>query len=111
MTPQQRKQIKEKIIEDLEALKHEIVELQEKTKPIEPDCSLGRLTRLEMIGEQQVNEHALQEAKIRCNKLEYALRKVDEATYGICVECEDEIPFERLLILPEAARCIECASS
>ncbi|MEA3374351.1 MAG: TraR/DksA C4-type zinc finger protein [Campylobacterota bacterium] len=110
MTPQQRKQIKQKILEELESLAHEIKELQEKTKPIEPDCSLGRLTRLEMIGEQQVNEHALQEATIRHNKLEYAFRKVDEASYGLCVECEDEIPFQRLLILPEASHCIECAS-
>ncbi|RLA71619.1 MAG: transcriptional regulator [Epsilonproteobacteria bacterium] len=110
MTSQQREQIKNKIINDLTSLEKEIVALLEKTKPIAPDVSLGRLTRLEMIGEQQINEHALQEAKTRKNKLEYSLQKVDKETYGLCVECEDEIPFERLLILPESARCIECAS-
>ena len=110
MTPQQREQIKNKIIDDLAFLKKEIEALQEKTKPITPDVSLGRLTRLEMIGEQQVNEHALQESKIRKNKLEYSLRKVNDKAYGLCIECEDEIPFERLLLLPESARCIECAS-
>jgi len=110
MTASQRQQIKNRIIDDLGSLKNEITELQEKTKPIAPDVSLGRLTRLEMIGEQQVNVHALDEALIRKNKLEYAMRKVDDETYGLCIECEDEIPFERLLILPESARCIECAS-
>jgi len=111
MTPQQRNQIKSKIIEDLEFLQKEIESLQEKTKPITPDVSLGRLTRLEMIGEQQVNVHALREAQIRKNKLEYALRKVDGETYGLCVECEDEILFERLMILPESSLCMECATS
>ncbi|MEE8587842.1 MAG: TraR/DksA C4-type zinc finger protein [Sulfurimonadaceae bacterium] len=110
MTPQQRKQIKTKIIEDLEAIEHEITGLKEKTKPITPDVSLGRLTRLEMIGEQQVNEHALHEAEIRENRLKYALQKVDKEDYGLCVECEEEIPFGRLMILPEATHCIECAS-
>jgi len=110
MTPQQRKQIKAKIIEDLAALEHEIIGLKEKTKPITPDCSLGRLTRLEMIGEQQVNEHALHEAEIRTNKLKYALQKVDKEEYGLCMECEDEIPFGRLMILPESSHCIACAS-
>ena len=111
MTLEQRNQIKNKIIEDLAPLKNEITELQEKTKPIGPDVSLARLTRLEMIGEKQVNEHAMHEAKIRQNKLEYALRKVDDEAYGFRVECEDEIPFERLLILLESSRYIECASN
>ncbi len=111
MTPQQNQQLKTKIIDDLKALKLEIEELKIKTKPIEPDVSLGRLTRLEMIGEQQVNEHALREAQIRCNKLEFALQKVDEENFGLCVICEDEILFERLLLLPESAKCMECASA
>ena len=111
MTIQQRKQIKKKIIKDIEFLKNEMTELKKKTKPIAPDCSLGRLTRMEMIGEQKVNEYALQEARIRLHKLEYTLRKVDEETYGICIECDEEIPLERLLILPESVRCIECESN
>lgn len=111
MTQEQRKQIKDKIIEDLAALEHEIIELKEKTKPITPDVSLGRLTRLEMIGEQKVNEHALHEAEVRLNRLKYALQKVDKESYGICVECEEEIPFGRLMILPESTHCIEFASN
>jgi len=110
MTPQQRKQIEGKIIEDLAALEHEIIALKEKTKPISPDCSLGRLTRLEMISEQQVNEHALHEAEIRENRLKYAMQKVNNEDYGLCMECEEEVPFGRLMILPEANHCIKCAS-
>jgi len=110
MTLAQREQLNNKIIEEIAALEVEIAALQEKTKPIRPDVSLGRLTRLEMIGEQQINEHALREANIRKNKLNYALQKVNDEQYGICMECEEEIAFERMMIVPESMYCINCAS-
>ena len=77
MNSSQRQKIKNKITQDIELIKKEIADLEEKTKPIAPDCSIGRLTRQEMIQEQQVNEHALSEARIRLNKLTYASKKVD----------------------------------
>ena len=108
MNTKQHIQIKEKILQDLEAIHTEIELLKEKTKPITPDSSLGRLTRQEMIQEQQVNEHALHEAEIKVNKLKYALQKVDKEDYGICVECEEEIFFERLMLVPESSHCVSC---
>ena len=108
MTHKQREEIKNQILLEITNVEHEILELEDKTKPIAPDCSLGRLTRQEMMQEQQVNEHALHEAKIRLNKLTYALQKVDEERYGICAECEDEISFGRLMILPESTHCVAC---
>lgn len=37
-----------------------------------------------------------------------ALRRVDEGTYGVCVDCGVEIPFERLRASPMALRCVDC---
>ena len=108
MTLNQRQKIKDKILEDLTTMLQEIEDLKEKTKPITPDCSLGRLTRQEMIQEQQVNEYALHEAEIRVNKLKYAIKKVDKEDYGICIECEEEIIFTRLMLLPESTHCVVC---
>jgi len=108
MTDKERLKIKTKIKEDIATLHHEIEELQEKIKPIAPDCSLGRLTRQEMMQEQQINEHALRETEIRLNKLKFALQKVDKKEYGICEECEEDIPFARLMILPESTHCVVC---
>ena len=110
MSPEQLIEIKNKIIQDLHDMKNEIEGLQDKIKPITPDVSIGRLTRQEMIQEQQVNEHALQEAEIRVNKLNYALQKVDKDGYGICAECEEEIVFGRLMLLPESTYCVSCIS-
>lgn len=36
-----------------------------------------------------------------------ALARIDEGTYGRCVDCGKEIPEGRLEIKPEAARCLE----
>lgn len=37
-----------------------------------------------------------------------ALRRMDEGTYGICANCNEEIPLERLEALPQAILCIKC---
>jgi DnaK suppressor protein len=110
MTPEQRKMIKAKLVEDLSALDKEIEELQEFVKPITPECAIDDVARTDLMNDQEISIRTLHDAQIRRNKLEYALRKVDKEEYGLCLECEDEIPFERLIILPEATHCIECAS-
>jgi RNA polymerase-binding transcription factor DksA len=38
-----------------------------------------------------------------------ALRRLDAGSYGTCVGCGDDIDHDRLAVLPEAERCVECA--
>jgi len=73
MTKKQRKDIKEKIVQDLDALSREIAELEVLIKPISPECALGDLARFELMNDQLISEKTLQEALIRKNRLEYAL--------------------------------------
>ncbi len=108
MNLSQRQEIKNKISQDIQTTQKEIKLLKEKTQAIAPDCSLGRLTRQEMIQEQKVNEHALHEAEIRLNKLKYASGKITKDDYGICMECEEDILFERLILVPESSHCVSC---
>ncbi|HEY6359752.1 MAG TPA: TraR/DksA family transcriptional regulator [Vicinamibacterales bacterium] len=42
------------------------------------------------------------------NKIDAALRRLDENTYGNCFECGDEISEARLRALPFAVRCKDC---
>ncbi len=39
--------------------------------------------------------------------LEDALKRMDDGTYGKCLTCGEEIPYERLLAVPDTAYCIE----
>ncbi len=46
--------------------------------------------------------------KFLMDKIELALRKIDEGTYGTCEECEETIALKRLQARPEAPLCIGC---
>ena len=41
-------------------------------------------------------------------KVEAALHKIEQGTYGICDACKRPIPEERLKALPYATLCVEC---
>lgn len=42
------------------------------------------------------------------NRIDEALRKIDEGTYGICEFCSKPISQKRLLAVPYAKLCIKC---
>jgi DnaK suppressor protein len=37
-----------------------------------------------------------------------ALERLEQGEYGICEECEEQIPFKRLYAVPWAACCVPC---
>ena len=40
----------------------------------------------------------------------HALARVHDASFGLCTECGQTIPFERLKLEPWAVRCVACAT-
>ena len=109
MTDNQQLQLKTKIEEDLINLKEQIKELEELCKPIAPECALGDLARFELMNDQTIYEKSLNDSRIRLNRLNYAKERLLQNGELLCSECDDEIAFERLLAMPEAQLCIECA--
>ncbi len=58
---------------------------------------------------QQAIDYQLLEMKSETlSRIEAALERIDDGTYGDCVECEREIAEARLMALPFAARCRPC---
>ena len=47
---------------------------------------------------------------LKLQLVEQALGRIDIGTYGICIECEDEIEDRRLEFVPFARFCTECKS-
>lgn len=43
-------------------------------------------------------------------RIDAALQRIAEGTYGICAECEEKISPARLEAQPDAVLCIDCAS-
>lgn len=40
-----------------------------------------------------------------------AIAMVDNGTYGVCIDCEEEIPAARLKAILNATRCVRCQKS
>ena len=46
--------------------------------------------------------------KVFLDKIEKALRKIEEGSFGVCEECGEEISIKRLEARPETTLCIRC---
>ena len=103
-------EIKEKIITEIEKTEKSIIEYKEITKPVEPDCAIGRVSRMDAINNKSVAEAALRKAEEKLSKLKYVLTKVDEDDFGICIKCKKQIPIGRILLMPQSRYCVNCAS-
>jgi DnaK suppressor protein len=49
-------------------------------------------------------------AKQQLDEIEAALAKIAGGDYGICADCEEDIPVARLRVMPTAEYCVPCAS-
>ena len=46
----------------------------------------------------------------KVHSIDEAILRIDEGEYGICEECEEEIPLGRLKAMPFARHCVKCKS-
>lgn len=101
--------LKQKIEEEIALVKQNIERLKGAGGPVEPDRAIGRLTRMEAIQDQQMREASLNKAQQRLDQLKRTLQSLDNPEYGICRSCNQPIPLERLMLVPEAAICVPCS--
>jgi len=100
----------------LEDRRREILsEVQGKIRDVRTEGSSSKLNEVFDAGEsseadiQEDIEFALIQMKSETlNKINEALRRLDEGSYGNCFECGDEIAPARLRALPFAVRCKDC---
>jgi DnaK suppressor protein len=79
-------EIREKIRAEIVKTEFVIVDYEELTKPISPDDSIGRLTRMDAIQNKSVAEAALRQSRDKLNKLRYALSHLDDPEFGKCAK-------------------------
>lgn len=51
------------------------------------------------------------ETRLELTRIAKALDQIKNDTYGICVDCGQDIPLARLKVHPYADRCIRCATA
>jgi DnaK suppressor protein len=111
MTEKERNELKLKIVASISDTERDISELEELTKPIAPENSIGRVSRMDAINNKSINEAALTQARIKLDKLQFALDKCSEPNFGTCRRCGNPIPMGRLILMPESLFCVGCAST
>ena len=111
MNSRDRKEFKAVILEEIESQKSQIESLLKSVKPIAPDNAIGRLTRMEAIGNKGVSEASLNSAQRKLARLETALSKIENPEFGVCTRCSSFIPKGRMLLMPESVTCVACAQN
>jgi len=86
-----------------------IQEYKEITKPISPDCAIGRVSRMDAINNKSVAEASLRQAENKLKNLHRVVSKLDGDDFGICLKCKNQIPLGRILIRPQSLLCVNCA--
>lgn len=109
MTEEQIHELKATIEERIDQLETMIPGLEDASKPIAPDSSLGRLTRMDAIANRGVSQAGLSETKETIRKLKEKLQQIDTESFGLCQQCNQEIAFARLQYMPETDRCVHCS--
>lgn len=108
MTEKERKEIVEVIHSQIKKSEEKIEELKEFTKPIAPDCAIGRVSRMDAINNKSIYDASMSNTRQRLEQLIQVLKLTDDADFGICTKCRQSIPIERLKIRPEIRLCANC---
>ncbi|MEX1197739.1 MAG: TraR/DksA C4-type zinc finger protein [Pseudohongiellaceae bacterium] len=109
MTLQELKEFRQRLL----ALRDEISAMEEadneSKRPVELDQpSIGRLSRMDALQAQQMAQETARRRQQQLQRIEGALRRIDNDDFGYCALCEEEIDRKRLNIDPTTTRCIDC---
>ena len=101
--------IAKKIDQEIKKTTDSINEYKQLNKPMAPDNAIGRVSRMDAINNRRVLNSALKKAELKLKKLKIVQKEIDKKDFGVCLNCKNEIPIARLMIVPESKKCINCA--
>jgi DnaK suppressor protein len=106
----EREQLKEKLLSKIQRTVAKIARMEDMTQPISPENSIGRVSRMDAINNKSVMEAALYTARMELDAMQSALRRLDtDESFGQCERCGQQIPFQRLALMPGSTKCVHCA--
>ncbi len=109
MNREERDSIRQAILEKIEETKKNIETFRNLSKPVSPDNAIGRITRMEAINSKSINEASLAKSKQSLIALQKSLGLINDPDFGYCRNCEEPIPYKRMLIMPDTPFCVSCA--
>lgn len=70
--------------------------------------SMGRQHMVDAVNEDSVNGSILIGIDNQLKDIELKLERLNDANYGICIDCHQKISAARMKAMPAADRCITC---
>ena len=80
------------------------------TSPELDQQRIGRLSRMDAIQQQAMEEETARRRDTEFEKIEAALKRIGDDDYGYCIACEEPIAPKRLENDPATPLCVECAA-
>lgn len=102
-------EIRERLLERREELQKRVSQIKDDVRhtagPLSSDFAEQAVER-----ENEEVLDALGEAgRQELRRISTALARIDSGDYGVCVSCGEQIPWQRLEVLPFSDQCVSCA--
>ena len=104
------KKYREYLEESLLEIEQYLEKTEESAEAVSPDKSLGRLSRMEAMQDQQLMLEARRRKKMQKVAVQSALQRIENGQFGRCIFCGNLIPEERLDVAPESSSCVNCSA-
>ena len=92
----------------LNARQSELSDGRRNREAVAIETSADELDRIQHAQERDFAMEALDRESLRSREIRAAMERVDNGSFGICLNCEEEISARRLAAVPWAALCIIC---
>jgi DnaK suppressor protein len=108
LTPQQIGEIRDALERTLRKLERSIRSRGNGGAVDLDQSSVGRLSRIEALQNQGLNDNLRERERTRLDEVLQALDRLEAGTYGLCARCRLQIAYERLVVFPETRTCAGC---
>lgn len=103
--------IKTKLDKELVKTNVQIEELGLIADVVAPESSLGDVISFDPMNKEEVCQRQLKRTYIKKRKLLFMLEHLEDVSSFLCNVCGKEIAIERLLLMPKARLCVDCATA
>ena len=107
--PQSLESYRKQLQELLDEIEGYLAKTEQSAEAVSPDKSLGRLSRMEAMQDQQLILEARRRKKMQKVAVLSALQRIEHGQFGTCIFCGKSIDPARLEVAPESSTCVSCS--
>jgi DnaK suppressor protein len=97
--------------ESLERTQAELAQVLQVRDGIAIEKSADQMDEIQFASERELAIRNVDRESKLLRQVKAALRRIQDGSFGVCIECESQISPKRLAALPWAVRCIQCESA